>query len=325
MQVVVGANGLGGCMKVVVIDPDFAGTIAVWLRKDFPELDVRTAPDSGAAKDIVGDCNVIMALAMHADNDLFEHADALEWIQAFSAGVEKFTNLPTLKDLRHLTNAAGIHGPQIAELSFLFMISLLRGFPNLVRQQDAKVWNRKPGRKLDGRKILIWGLGTIGTNIARLAKAFGMEVAAVTRTPRAGVFVDTFYAPSDLIDAARDVDFLIAVAPATPQNIGALNADVFRAMPRDSALINVGRGSLVNEPDLIAALQTGEIAGAALDVVSQEPLPPENPLWSMENVILTPHIAGMIEEYADQVYPIVKTNMAHFLAGQPERMMNRIA
>lgn len=311
-------------MKVVVIDPDFAENIAQWLREDFPELDVVTAPDAGTAKDMVAGCRVVMSLGMYADNALFERADTLVWVQAFSAGVDKFTSLPALKELRHLTNAAGIHGPQIAEMSFLYMISLLRGFPDLIRQQDAKVWSRKPGRKLEGRKILIWGLGTIGTNVARLAKAFGMKVAAVTRTPREGHFVDTFYAPADLIEAARDVDFLLAVAPATTENIGALNADVFRAMPRESALINVGRGALVNEPDLIAALKAGEIAGAALDVVSQEPLPPDNPLWSMKNVILTPHIAGMIEEYADQIYPIVKTNMAHFLAGQPERMINRI-
>ena len=311
-------------MKVLVVDPDFAEQVSDYLRRDFPSLEVITACNSEEGRALVGDCNVVMALAMHASEALFLETPNLEWVQAFSAGVDKFLAMPDLGKLPHLTSAKGVHGPQIAEITILFMISQMRDFPRLVRQQDQKKWYRRPGRKLQGRTVTIWGLGTIGTEIARLAKAFDMSVNAVTRTPRDLAFVDNYFHPDDLEQAVAGTDFLIAAAPAAGKNIGRLDASVFTRMRRDSYFINIGRGSLVVEPDLIAALQSGTIAGAALDVASCEPLPPESPLWSMPNVILTPHIAGMIEEYPDQIYPIIKTNMTHFLAGKTNRMINRI-
>ncbi len=311
-------------MKVLVIDHLFAEEIASRLRADFPDIDVVTAPDSQSAQGDAAACDVIMALGMNADETLFAQAKNLKWVQSLGAGVDKFQSLAALDKLELLTNAKGIHGPQIAEMTILFMISLLRDFPALVRQQDAKNWRRFPGRKLQGRSIAIWGLGTIGEEIARICHAFGMTVSAITRTPRDHPFIDRYYKPGELAEAASTADFLLAVAPATAENVGRLNADIFEAMRADSYLINVGRGSLVVEPDLIAALKTGAIAGAALDVASAEPLPPDNPLWDMPNTILTPHVSGMIEEYPEQVYPIVKTNMAHFLAGRTDQMINRV-
>ncbi|WP_323765804.1 D-2-hydroxyacid dehydrogenase [Marinovum sp.] len=311
-------------MKVLIVDPDFADLIAGNLRRDFPGLEVLTAGDAAAGAEAAAGCEVAMLLAMHADDDLFRHAGDLEWVQAFSAGVDKFLSLPSLAGLPHLTNMRGIHGPQIGELTMLFMISLLRDFPGLIRQQDRRDWHRRPGRKLQGRTVTVWGMGAIGLEIARLAAAFGMTVNAVSRTPRDHPFIDRWFAPVALEEAVAATDFLVASAPATPGNIGRLDAGVFATMPREAYLINVGRGSLVVEPDLIAALQAGALAGAALDVASREPLPPDNPLWAMPNVTLTPHIAGMIEEYPEQIYPIVKTNMARYLAGETDRMINRI-
>jgi len=311
-------------LKTLVIDPHFAEHIATSLRRDFPGIAVLTARDSAEGCTKAEDCRVVMVLAMHATEALFERAPKLEWIQSFSAGVDKFLAMPQLANLAHLTNAKGIHGPQIGEITILYMISLLRDFPRLIRQQDQKIWDRRPGRKLQGRTVTIWGLGTIGTEVARLAKAFGMKVNAVTRTPRELPFIDTYFSPDQLDKAASESDFLIAAAPATRDNRGRLDAEIFAAMREDGYLINIGRGNLVVELDLIDALQHGTIAGAALDVASTEPMPPENPLWSMPNVILTPHIAGMIEEYPEQIYPIVKTNMAHFLAGDTDQMINRI-
>lgn len=311
-------------MKALVIDHLFAEDIATRLRHDFPTLEVVTASDSVTARTSGETSEIIMALGMNADEALFRNAQSLRWVQSLGAGVDKFQSLSALDELKLLTNAKGIHGPQIAELTMLYMISLLRDFPRLVRQQEAKSWQRFPGRKLEGRTIVIWGLGTIGEAIARLSKAFGMQVYAVTRTPRSHDFIDGYFPPHELEKAAASADFLVAVAPATPENTGRLNADTFKQMRADSYLINIGRGSLVVEPDLIAALQDKQIAGAALDVASAEPLPPENPLWDMPNCIITPHIAGMIEEYPEQVYPIIKTNMTHFLAGEIDQMVNRI-
>ncbi|MEQ3626686.1 MAG: D-2-hydroxyacid dehydrogenase [Celeribacter sp.] len=311
-------------MKVLIIDPDFADLIADNLRRDFPGVDVHSAADSAAGAQIAAQCDVMMLLAMHADNALFENAEQLKWVQSFSAGVDKFLKMPSLDALPHLTNMRGIHGPQIGELTILFMISLLRDFPGLIRQQDRHEWNRRAGRKLQGRSVTIWGLGAIGVEIARLSAAFGMTVNAVSRTERDLDCITRWFTPEALEDAVSETDFLIASAPASPANIGRLDAGVFKAMHRDAYFVNIGRGNLVVEPDLIAALEAGEIAGAALDVASSEPLPPESPLWSLPNVIVTPHIAGMIEEYPDQIYPIVKANMARFLAGETDRMINRI-
>lgn len=311
-------------MKVLIIDPDFAELIAGNLRRDFPDLAVHTAADSASGAEAAAASDVVMVLAMHAEDDLFRNARQLKWVQSFSAGVDKFLKMPSLDGLAHLTNMRGIHGPQISELTILFMISLLRDFPALIRQQDRREWHRRPGRKLQGRTVTIWGLGAIGVEIARLSKAFGMTVKAVSRTERDLDVIDQWFQPQDLEKAVANSDFLIASAPATPANIGRLGGAVFEAMPSDAYLVNIGRGSLVHEPDLIKALDAGSIAGAALDVASSEPLPQDNPLWSMPNVTLTPHIAGMIEEYPDQVYPIVKTNMTRFLAGETDRMINRI-
>ncbi len=305
-------------MKALVIDHLFAEDIATRLRHDFPTLEVVTASDSVTARASSETSEIIMALGMNADEALFRNAQSLRWVQSLGAGVDKFQSLSALDELKLLTNAKGIHGPQIAELTMLYMISLLRDFPRLVRQQEAKSWQRFPGRKLEGRSILIWGLGTIGEAIARLSKAFGMQVYAVDpiATEIPGV-VEEVWNVDRLNDLLALSDFTVIAAPHTPQTEKLFRTAQFQHMKSSAYLINIGRGAIVDLNDLTAALQNGDIAGAALDVFEIEPLPREHPLWSRQNVIITPHIAAASTRVPERHLETLLENLRCFLTNKP--------
>ena len=169
---------------------------------------------------------------------------------------------------------------------------------------------------------MIIGVGISSIAIAQLLKAFGMSVVGASRTPRAIEGFDRVVPTGDLAVAVSSADYVINVLPGATVNSNLIDACVFAAMQPSAVFINVGRGETVDEGALIAALQNRTIAGAGLDVFGREPLAPDNPLWAMPNVIVTPHIAGYVAEYEQLVMPIVTHNMGAFLAGRRDEMRN---
>jgi phosphoglycerate dehydrogenase-like enzyme len=220
-------------------------------------------------------------------------ADKLEWIHATSAGVDALM-FPALIDSDvTVTNARGIFDRSIAEYVLCTMLMFAKDFPRSMRLQAGHKWKHRDTERAEGREVLIVGAGSIGRQIARLARAVGMNPHGVARRARSGDedFV-AVHANEQLFDQLEVADFVVIAAPLTPQTEGLFDQKAFAAMKKEARLINIGRGPIVNTKDLIDALNKGEIAGAALDVFEEEPLPEDHPLWEMGNVILTPHMSG---------------------------------
>jgi D-2-hydroxyacid dehydrogenase (NADP+) len=202
------------------------------------------------------------------------------------------------------------------------MLSLARDLPRSARAQDRSDWERWPARLLDGKTVGILGVGLIAEYLAPICKQFGMTVIGISGSPRPAKGFDRMAARQDLIKLAPELDYLVALAPLTPETRGIIGKELLAAMKPSAYLVNVARGGVVDEPALIAALESGTIAGAALDVFSEEPLPASNPLWKTKNITLFPHLGGFSVGYEDRAMPTIEGNMKKFLAGDLKSMIN---
>ncbi|RPI72732.1 MAG: D-2-hydroxyacid dehydrogenase, partial [Desulfobacteraceae bacterium] len=257
-------------------------------------------------------------------SDLAQRAARLRWIQSLGTGVDSFLQLDRLAKEVIITSTRGIHGPQMAEMALLLMLALSRNFPGMVRNQDQAVWERRPMELLQNKQVGILGLGAVGAEIARKCRVFDMTVHGIDLVRKEPAEVDIFYPAADLRQAVPGLDFFILAAPLTPLTRKLVDEKTIAAMKPTAFLINLARGEIVDEEALMRALQSGRIAGAALDVFSQEPLPKDHPLWKMKNVIITPHLGGTSTTYVAQALPIITENLRRYLAGKQETLINLI-
>jgi D-2-hydroxyacid dehydrogenase (NADP+) len=200
--------------------------------------------------------------------------------------------------------------------------SLARDLPRSTRAQDRGEWERWPAQLLDGATVGILGVGLIAEYLAPICKQFGMTVIGISGSPRAAKGFDKVVARDDLMKVVPELDFLVALAPLTPETRGIVGEKVLAAMKPSAYLINVARGGVVDEKALMAALESGKIAGAALDVFSEEPLPAASPLWKTKNITLFPHLGGFSVGYEDRAMPTIEGNMRKFFAGDLKSMIN---
>ncbi len=309
-------------MYILIAAPD-AGDYKKDLEARFPEIPMYAVISEEDIRHHVEKMDILVTIFRVSD-ELLKQAVNLKWIQALTTGVNYIINRPSLRKEVIVTSCRGIHGPQMSEMAFLLMLALNRNFPQVVRNQDQRIWERWPGKLLYQKKIGILGVGVIGEEIARKCKAFGMTVFGMDIVRREIDSVDFFYGPEDLPQVAKEVDYLILVAPSTPETLKIVGTKVLSSMKPTAFLINIARGELVDEEALIQALETGEIAGAALDALSIEPLPKDHPLWRTRNVIITPHVGGMSDIYREQVMPIIEENLRRFLRGERRNLINYI-
>lgn len=309
-------------MYILIATPD-AGDYKKDLEARFPEIPMYAVISEEDIRHHVEKMDILVTIFRVSD-ELLKQAVNLKWIQAMTTGVNYIINRPSLRKEVIVTSCRGIHGPQMSEMAFLLMLALNRNFPQVVRNQDQRIWERWPGKLLYQKKIGILGVGVIGEEIARKCKAFGMTVFGMDIVRREIDSVDFFYGPEDLPQVAKEVDYLILVAPSTPETLKIVGTKVLSSMKPTAFLINIARGELVDEEALIQALETGEIAGAALDALSMEPLPKDHPLWRTRNVIITPHVGGMSDIYREQVMPIIEENLRRFLRGERRNLINYI-
>jgi phosphoglycerate dehydrogenase-like enzyme len=297
-----------------------ADTYARLIRERYPDADIVTVndmKDEAAFRRHIGDAEILMSFSIPA-RALLE-AKKLRWIQAVSAGIDFL--FPVRDRIGHIqvTNARGVHGPIIGDYVVGAMAMLQADMPRMMRNQAARKWERWARPPLSKQTLGIVGLGAIGQSVAACAAALGMTVLGVRRSGQTTPHVDEVFGPSRMHDMLRRCDYVTVVLPGIPETDGAFGAADFAAMKQGSYLINVSRGSVIDEPALIAALQSGQIAGACLDVFAQEPLPEDNPLWSMPNVIITPHIAGLRDDTPSIVAKIFLENLERFRKGEPLR------
>jgi phosphoglycerate dehydrogenase-like enzyme len=204
----------------------------------------------------------------------------------------------------------------------MLMLALARDLPRAMRQRNARKWERYPSQLLKGKTVGIFGVGAIARSLAPKCRSFGMTVVGITSAPRAMEGFDRMVHRDDLESAVRELDFLVLLTPYTPETHGIVGERVLAAMRPSAFLLNLARGGIVDEEALLNALREKRLAGAALDVFATEPLPEDHPFWSMDNVIVTPHLGGFHDQYAEEALPTVVENFRKFLAGDLDKMKN---
>ncbi|AEF42036.1 D-2-hydroxyacid dehydrogenase [Hoyosella subflava] len=275
--------------------------------------------DESDLSDALPGTNVLFAYDFfsHALPDNWLAADSLEWIHIASAGVERFI-FPELRDSEVVvTNSRGVFDSTIAEYVLGQVISFAKDFPGSWRLQQQREWKHRDSQRVGGRTALVVGTGPIGRAVARLLTAAGMQVTGSGRRARENdPDFGTVTAQEDLHDALSAADFVVAIAPSTPQTHHMFDAAAFRAMKSTARFINVARGDLTVTDDLVSALESGTIAGAALDVTDPEPLPADHPLWRAPNVLITPHHAGDVTGWRDDLTHLFARNFQRWMAGK---------
>jgi phosphoglycerate dehydrogenase-like enzyme len=296
------------------------------LRARFPGVEFTPADDPETLAREAADCEVFYGFRFPPE--LLPQARRLRWIQSASAGVEDMARALRGRDVT-LTNAAGVAATGIAEHALGVILMFCRNLHIAGRRQAEARWDRMgvmagtgtPIRELRGSRVLIVGLGPIGLALADGCAALGAIVRGVRRHPSGSDAppFESVAGPQALDSLLPCADFVVLAVPDTPethQMVGARQLDLMRA---DAYLVNVARGSVVDEEALVAALQRGAIAGAGLDVFSEEPLPASHPLWSLQNVVLTPHVSGSTPKYFERNLALFTDNLTRYLAGKPLR------
>lgn len=282
-------------------------------------LEVRHARAEELADALVG-ADVLFAYDFFstAIPDAWHAADALEWIHVASTGVDAILS-PEVRDGDVvLTNSRGVFDEAIAEYVLGQVVSIAKDLPRSWELQRAHRWVHRESERVAGSRVLVVGTGRIGRAIARLLRAVGMQVSGSGRRARTDdPDFGTVTAQEDLHTALAAADWVVCIAPLTDATRGMFDAAAFRAMPDHARLINVGRGESVVTDDLVTALREGQIAGAVLDVLDTEPLPPEHPLWDLPGVHITPHSSGDFIGWRDELVRLFADNFARWVDGEP--------
>lgn len=243
----------------------------------------------------------------------------LKMVHLGSTGVDRYMVPEFQQSDIILVNSRGVHGPTVADHAMALLLALSRGLPEAYENRRRKKWEAKASSivNLEGKTAGLLGLGAIGLEAAVRCKAFGMRVIGTRRNAEKSELVDKVLPPSDLPQVLSESDFVVCSLPLTSETHHILTIREFSLMKPSAFFINVGRGAVVKEDDLVLALSTGKIKGAGLDVFEEEPLPVESPLWEMPNVIITPHSAGFDEEHSKKTFNIFLQNLERFQQGRP--------
>jgi phosphoglycerate dehydrogenase-like enzyme len=292
------------------------------LHSAFRDLAIHLVDHHSKVDPYIGDATILMTYGPMMSDHVVRNAVNLQWIQALGTGVDNIIDLPSLRPDVLITNIHGIHGASVSEAAIMAMLALGRDFPRVFQNQSGRVWERWPVRLLNEKTLGILGVGAIAEALAVRCKALGMTIVGISSTKRELPGFDRVFGREDLIEAVGSFDFFVVLTPYSSATHHIVGEPVFSAMKNASYFINLARGGVVDEEALMRALESGRIAGAALDVFSQEPLPENHPLWRTKNIIVTPHVAGFYDGYSSHALPVVEENLRRFLAGDTANMIN---
>jgi phosphoglycerate dehydrogenase-like enzyme len=293
------------------------------LRHDFPVEVVQRNSYEGIETEL-RDAEVMFTLSLRPQQ--FEAAKQLRWIHAPTAAVHQFMFPELINSDVVLTNSTKVHGPVVAEHVIALIFALAKKIPQAARFQQKRVWGQEriwnDGQHLKevaGATLGLIGVGSIGRRVAQMASALGMRVIAVREHVEKGMpeGVEAVFSPAQLGELLGQSDYVVVAAPLLPSTTRLMDAPRLTMMKPGAFLINVGRGPQVDESALVDALRSHRIAGAALDVFEHEPLPPDSPLWNLENLLITPHTAGLTEKLWDRHYALFSDNLRRYLSRQP--------
>ncbi len=271
---------------------------------------MRFATDAPSLVEALPGAEVLLVWDFTSDavRDAWPAADTLRWVHTASAGVDRLTFPGLLESEVTLTNSRGVFDRPMAEYVLGLVLAMAKDLPGTLAAQARREWHHRETESIAGRRAVVVGGGPIGRAIAGLLGAVGMDVDLVGRRDFAGL-------PALLPRA----DWLVLAAPLTDATRGMLDATALALLPPSARVINVGRGALVVEPDLVDALRDGRIAGAALDVFAREPLPADSPLWTQPGVIVSPHMSGDLIGWRQELLEVFRDNLARYRAGEPLR------
>jgi phosphoglycerate dehydrogenase-like enzyme len=261
-------------------------------------------------------------IALHVPQDLMAHAPGLRWIQGVGAGVEQFAAAGVRRDRVMMTNASGLSAGSMAEFVLGRLLQIWKRFREIEEHQSAHRYQQTYGRTFKGSTVGIVGMGHIGREVAIRARAFGLRVVGSRRstpTEEETALADRFYTPDCLHEMLGECDAVVVAAPATPETHHLIDADALGAMRPGATLVNVARGSLVDEAALVEALHGGQLGAAALDVFDAEPLPADSPLWDAPNLYASAHSSVSVDRYIDDVFDLFEENLRRYVAGRPLR------
>ncbi len=304
--------------RKMVITHNIADQELSQLREVIPEWEIISGRKPEIWKNHLKDAEIIAGWKKGIEADIVAEDAKLRWLQSWSAGVNAMPLDVMQKKNILLTSASGVHAFPISETIFALILGLTRKIHTYVKQQQAKTWHHAQLKlEIHQKTIGIIGVGAIGKETAKIAKAFGMNVLGVRNSGKQEENVNEMYTSDQLDVVLPQCDYVVMTLPLTKATRNLFAASQFQLMKPSAFFINIGRGEIVHEQDLIAALENGAIAGAGLDVFATEPLPEDSPLWEMENVIITPHTAGSTEHYDKRVVDdILIPNLRDYLSGK---------
>jgi phosphoglycerate dehydrogenase-like enzyme len=284
----------------------------------------RTLEEEARWRELLRQADILFDFDYTHFRDLPELAPNVRWVQCSSAGIGQAVRrygYDTRMPETVFTTASGVHATPLAEFCIMTMLMHNKGAARMFRAQARHHWERYAGAELRGHTLAIVGVGRIGAEVARLARAFGMRVLGVKRTV-AGVdpsalHLDALYSPDQLSTVLPQAEFLALVTPHTDETARMIGAAELALLPPGAFLVNVGRGATLDEAALIAALRDGQLGGAALDVFTAEPLAPDSPLWDMPNVLVSPHSGSTSDRENARITDLFCENLRRYLAGEP--------
>lgn len=286
------------------------------------DLTVVRSRSCGENRELLADADVVVTANGLWDDAFLDSLEAGDWVQTIGAGYDAYPTERFREAGVVLTNAPGIHGATAAEHVMALALAFSRRLPEFFELQGRHEWDRRIGGEVTDRTMTVLGLGEIGRVVADRARAFEMDVWGVKRDPTthdSPLSDDRVVGPDALGEVLPATDVLVVTLPLTPETRGIVGATELDALPDDATLINVGRGGLVEEDALVAALREGRLGGAGLDVFETEPLPEESPLWDVENVVVTPHLAGVSDRYPERFAALFLEAYDRWRAGEPLR------
>ncbi len=308
------------------------------LRELVPGLEITDSASyfSGELGHLI-DADTEILYAFNAPNDLMQRAPALRWFQLLGAGCEHLAGCDIMRSPAALTTASGVGATPIAEYVLAVSLAHYRWLPQAYRAQMKHEWLTeadvaRSSRELRRRTVGIIGYGSIGREVARLARPFGTRILALKRDPShraetgyaiddtgdpTGDIPERFFGPGELLAMLPECDVVVLAVPHTQETRALMGPREFAAMKPGSFLVNIARGSVIDETALFQALKEGPMAGAALDVFKQEPLPKESPLWDFDNLVITPHISGATRPHMRRAFELFMDNLRRFTSNEP--------
>ncbi len=272
---------------------------------------------------MLGEAEILYDFPRGHMEDLVRVAPKLRWVQASMAGAGEIIERAGLQDADvAVTTASGVYSGPLAEFAMMALLAHTKDLDRLRRDKAEKRWRQTTTGTLYGKTLCVVGMGSIGQAVAVRARPFGMRVVGVKRVvgedDAAWGYADELYATRDLHQALREADYVVAALPGTPETQRLLNAEAIGTMKQEAYFVNVGRGKVVHEGALVEALKSGPLAGAALDVFEEEPLPEDSLLWELENVVVSPHSTDMVgAQINERQVDLFCENLQRYLDGKP--------